>query len=88
MRRSRLSEIPGLGQHRQKELLAAFRSIDYIREASTEQLATVPGIGPQLAQQIYEYFHPQAEEEFQPEELQAEEAQAKEAQAKEVEEMA
>ncbi|HZG38264.1 MAG TPA: excinuclease ABC subunit UvrC [Nodosilinea sp.] len=72
MRRSRLSEIPGLGQHRQKELLAAFRSIDYIREASPEQLATVPGIGPQLAQQIYEYFHPQPEE-LQPEELQAEE---------------
>lgn len=61
MRRSRLSDIPGLGQHRQKELLAAFRSIDYIREASPEQLATVPGIGPQLAQQIYDYFHPQAE---------------------------
>ena len=58
MRRSRLSDIPGLGQHRQKELLAAFRSIDYIREASPEQLATVPGIGPRMAQQIYEYFHP------------------------------
>ena len=62
MRRSRLSEIPGLGQHRQKELLAAFRSIDYIREASPEQLSEVPGIGPQLAKQIYEYFHPQAKE--------------------------
>ena len=62
MRRSRLSEIPGLGQHRQKELLAAFRSIDYIREASPEQLAEVPGIGPQLAKQIYEYFHPQSED--------------------------
>lgn len=62
MRRSRLSEIPGLGQHRQKELLAAFRSIDYIREASPEQLAEVPGIGPQLAKQIYEYFHPQTED--------------------------
>jgi excinuclease ABC subunit C len=62
MRRSRLSEIPGLGQHRQKELLAAFRSIDYIREASPEQLTEVPGIGPQLARQIYEYFHPQAED--------------------------
>jgi len=58
MRRSRLSDIPGLGQHRQKELLAAFRSIDYIREASPEQLSTVPGIGPHMAQQIYEYFHP------------------------------
>ncbi|MBD0337141.1 MAG: excinuclease ABC subunit UvrC, partial [Cyanobacteria bacterium Co-bin13] len=61
MRRSRLSEIPGLGQHRQKELLAAFRSIDYIREASPQQLATVPGIGPHLAQQIYDYFHPTTE---------------------------
>lgn len=60
MRRSRLSDIPGLGQHRQKELLAAFRSIDYIREASVEQLATVPGIGPRLAEQIYGYFHPNA----------------------------
>jgi excinuclease ABC subunit C len=58
MRRSRLSDIPGLGHHRQKELLAAFRSIDYIREASTDQLAVVPGIGPHLAQQIYDYFHP------------------------------
>jgi excinuclease ABC subunit C len=60
MRRSRLSDIPGLGQHRQKELLAAFRSIDYIREASTDQLAQVPGIGPHMAQQIYDYFHPSA----------------------------
>lgn len=58
MRRSRLDDIPGLGYHRQKQLLAAFRSIDYIREASPEQIATVPGIGPRLAQQIYYYFHP------------------------------
>lgn len=63
MRRSRLSDIPGLGQHRQKELLAAFRSIDYIREASTEQLANVPGIGPHMAQQIYDYFHPSVDTE-------------------------
>lgn len=60
MRRSRLADIPGLGQHRQKQLLAMFRSIDYIRDATPEQLTTVPGIGPQLAQQIYDYFHPDA----------------------------
>jgi excinuclease ABC subunit C len=59
MRRSRLDEIPGLGHHRQKELLGVFRSIDYIREASPEQIARVPTIGPKLAQQIYDYFHPQ-----------------------------
>jgi excinuclease ABC subunit C len=58
MRRSRLDEIPGLGHHRQKQLLAAFRSVDYIREANPAQLAAVPTIGPRLAQQIYDYFHP------------------------------
>ncbi len=59
MRRSRLDEIPGLGHQRQKLLLGTFRSIDYIREASPEQLTSVPTIGPRLAQQIYDYFHPQ-----------------------------
>jgi excinuclease ABC subunit C len=59
MRRSRLDEIPGLGHHRQKLLLATFHSVDYIREATPEQLASVPTIGPRLAQQIYNYFHPQ-----------------------------
>ncbi len=58
MRRSRLDEIPGLGHHRQKQLLAYFRSVDYIRMATPEQLAEVPGIGPVLAQEIYQYFHP------------------------------
>jgi excinuclease ABC subunit C len=57
-RRSRLDEIPGLGFSRQKQLLAHFRSLDYIREASVKQLQEVPGIGPQLAQTIYDYFHP------------------------------
>jgi excinuclease ABC subunit C len=58
MRRSRLDEIAGLGHYRQKQLLATFRSIDYIREATIEQLAEVEGIGPKMAEQIYEYFHP------------------------------
>ncbi|MGC9526144.1 MAG: excinuclease ABC subunit UvrC [Limnospira sp.] len=58
MKRSRLDEIPGLGHHRQKLLLAHFRSLDYIRIATSEQLAEVPGIGPKLARQIYDYFNP------------------------------
>jgi excinuclease ABC subunit C len=58
LRRSRLEEIPGLGYQRQKQLLAHFRSLDYIRQATTEQLAEVPGIGSRLAQEIYDYFHP------------------------------
>lgn len=59
MRRSRLDEIPGLGHHRQKQILAHFRSIDYLREATPQQIAEVPGIGTKMAQQIYDYFHPQ-----------------------------
>jgi excinuclease ABC subunit C len=45
-----------LGLQRQKELLAHFRSIDYVRAASPDQLASVPG--SKLAKQIYDYFHP------------------------------
>jgi excinuclease ABC subunit C len=58
MRRSRLDDIPGLGAYRQKQLLAHFRSIDYLRAASPDQIAAVQGIGPKMAQQIYDYFHP------------------------------
>lgn len=57
-RRSRLDEIPGLGFARQKQLLAHFHSVDYIREASVQQLQAVSGIGEQLAQEIHDYFHP------------------------------
>jgi excinuclease ABC subunit C len=57
-RRSRLAEISGLGFQRQKQLLAHFHSIDYIREATVAKLAEAPGIGSGLAQEIYNYFHP------------------------------
>jgi excinuclease ABC subunit C len=57
-RRSRLDEIPGLGFHRQKLLLAHFHSIDYIREANVKQLTEISGIGESLAEEIYRYFHP------------------------------
>ncbi len=57
-RRSRLSEIPGLGFHRQKQLLAHFHSIDYIRQADVKKLTEVSGIGEALAREIYNYFHP------------------------------
>jgi excinuclease ABC subunit C len=57
-RRSILEDIPGLGFERQKRLLAHFHSVDYLREASIEQLTEVSGIGLNLAQTIYDYFHP------------------------------
>ncbi len=61
MKRSRLSDIPGLGPKRVKELLGHFRSIDAIQLASPAQIAAAPGVGPALAQQIWSYFHPEAD---------------------------
>ena len=58
MKRSRLSDIQGLGPKRVKELLAHFRSIDAIQMASPEAIAGAPGMGPALAQQVWTYFHP------------------------------
>ena len=65
MKRSRLSDIPGLGPKRVRDLLAHFRSLDAIQLASPEAIAQAPGMGPGLARQVWEYFHPpldQAEE--------------------------
>ncbi|MFN7677975.1 MAG: excinuclease ABC subunit UvrC, partial [Cyanobacteriota bacterium] len=58
-RRTRLGDIPGLGPRRVKDLLAHFHSVDAIQLASPEQIATAPGIGPALARQVWDYFHPQ-----------------------------
>jgi len=61
MKRSRLSDIPGLGPKRVKELLAHFRSIDAIQLASPAQISAAPGVGPALARQIWAYFHPEGD---------------------------
>ena len=62
MKRSRLSDIPGLGPKRVKELLAHFHSIDAIQLASIERLSQAPGVGSSLAQEIHGFFHPDASE--------------------------
>jgi excinuclease ABC subunit C len=61
MKRSRLSDIPGLGPKRVKELLAHFRSIDAIQLATPDQIAAAHGVGPALARQVWDYFHPRDE---------------------------
>ena len=63
MKRSRLSDIPGLGPKRVKDLLAHFRSIDAIQLASADTIAECPGVGPALAVQIHQFFHPQGDAE-------------------------
>ncbi len=49
---SQLDGIPGIGPAKRKALLKTFGSVDDIRLATPEQLATVPGITVQLAQNI------------------------------------
>ncbi len=61
MKRSRLGDIPGLGPKRVRDLLAHFRSIDAIQLATPETLAQAPGMGPALARQVWDYFHPEAD---------------------------
>jgi excinuclease ABC subunit C len=51
---STLEAIPGVGPQRRKALLTTFGSIDKIRAASAQELATVPGMTLKVAQRIKE----------------------------------
>jgi len=54
---STLDNITGVGPDRKKSLLRSLGSIQRIKKASIEEIATVPGIGIELAKNIYAYFH-------------------------------
>lgn len=54
MRRSKLDDIPGLGPKRRKQLVKEFGSVARVKEASVEDIATLPGFGPKLAQLIHD----------------------------------
>ncbi len=58
--RSTLSAITGIGPGRQRELLRHFGSVKKIREASLDDLASVPGMTRTAATAVVEYFanHP------------------------------
>ncbi len=45
MTASALDAVPGLGEHRRKALVAHFGSVARLREASVEEITSVPGIG-------------------------------------------
>ena len=46
---SLLDDVPGLGEVRRKALLKRFGSLRKLRAATVEEIAAVPGIGPQTA---------------------------------------
>jgi len=55
--RSELENIPGLGQKRRQLLLKQFGGVNEVKRAGVNDLITVKGIGLEMAQLIYNYFH-------------------------------
>ena len=54
---SPLDEVPGVGPARKKALLKRFGSLARMRDATTDEIAGTPGIGPELANAIHERLH-------------------------------
>ncbi|WP_425861369.1 excinuclease ABC subunit UvrC [Arthrobacter sp. TWP1-1] len=52
-----LDQVPGMGTAKQKALLAHFGSLKMVRAASLEDLVGAKGVGPVLAQAIYDVVH-------------------------------
>ncbi|MDT0575310.1 excinuclease ABC subunit UvrC [Croceicoccus sp. F390] len=55
---SPLDEIPGIGPARKRALLLHFGTAGKVRAASLSDLARVPGVSQQVAQSIYDFYHP------------------------------
>jgi len=50
--KSKLQDIPGIGPKKQKLLITKYKSLNKIKEASLEELASLPGFNMDLAQQL------------------------------------
>ncbi|MGV8082969.1 MAG: excinuclease ABC subunit UvrC [Coriobacteriia bacterium] len=57
MTASVLDTIPGIGPSRKKALLKAFGSVKRLREATAEEIAAVPGIPENVAEEIFSALH-------------------------------
>jgi excinuclease ABC subunit C len=57
---SMLEAVAGLGPGRRRALLKQFGGLQGVLRAGIEDLARAPGIGPALAQAIFEHLHPGA----------------------------
>lgn len=53
---SELDKIIGIGEKRRKALLTTFKTIDKIKEATVEELASADGMDIKSAQNVYRYF--------------------------------
>ena len=57
MRASALDAVPGLGPARRTDLVKHFGSVKKIKAASVEEIQEVKGVGPKLAQTVYDHLH-------------------------------
>lgn len=63
MFKSELDNIKGIGKRRKMELLKHFQSIDGIKSAAVEELASVKTMNRSVAEKLYEYFNNEKGEE-------------------------
>ena len=54
---SSLTAIPGVGPATAKALLAQFKTVGAVREASVEELEQAKGVGSAAARHIFDWFH-------------------------------
>ena len=54
--KSKLDDIPGVGEKKKQELLKHFGSVENIKKADIEELTKIKGINPDLARNIKEFL--------------------------------
>lgn len=54
-----LDKIEGIGQTRKRALLKAFGSVKNVKAATLEELLTIKGVPANIAQVVYQHFHPE-----------------------------
>lgn len=59
---SEIDKIEGVGEKRRKILLTQLGSVDKIKEATIEEIASLNGIDKRTAENVYLYFHKDGEE--------------------------
>ena len=51
-----LDDCPGVSQNRKSLLLRKFGSVNRLRKATSEQIASTEGIGPKLAEEVHRFL--------------------------------